>query len=143
MRLISDYLLLPGCGVDVLHLSQPEEPKFLYSINESKYVSDASANDHLLVAVGERLQIYTWQPPVRPRSVAELSLGDDVATGVSLIGEYAYLSLENGGLRLFDLSNPADPIEMAHDPTRRASTGLWVDNGILYLADYQYPLTGL
>jgi hypothetical protein len=150
VRVCGDYLLLVDGGLEVLGLHDPRNPAPAFGLAGSGYVFDAAIDDRLLVMVGERLQVFAWEPPARPGRLASLSLDGDVGTGVALVGSLAYVSRENAGLEVFDLADPAHPVAVARSPTRRVAKGLWVEGETLYLADevtslkiYRLPDGGL
>ncbi len=56
------------------------------------------------------------------------------AYDLALAGNYAYVAATTGGLRVIDVSDPWNPIEVGSFPTATRAYGVDVDNGIAYLS---------
>ena len=64
--------------------------------------------------------------PALPFEVSRAYIGG-TAYGLELSGNYAYLALNGFGLRVFDISNPADPVEVGYYETGGKPYNLAVD----------------
>ena len=58
------------------------------------------------------------------------------ATDVVVTNGRAYLACGSGGVRIVDLADPADPVELFHHPPAGHTSGLGVSGDYLYSAEY-------
>lgn len=90
------------------------------------YAAFASRND-----TGKGLYALDIADPTKP-VLESILFGDSECGDVAVVGQYVYASSE-GALRIFDVSNPKEPLEIASVPT----TGRW-PSAVTVAGDYAY-----
>jgi hypothetical protein len=64
----------------------------------------------------------------------------DLAYDVKVVGNYAYIALNQGGLAVFDISNPANPVRVGGYDTSGWAYGVAVSGNYAYVADSEAGL---
>jgi hypothetical protein len=76
-------------------------------------------------------------PLVISAPAAVVSHVTDVAgNGVVVVGNYCYLASDYGGLRIYDISNPANPVNIANTNNGEQAFGIAVSGNYCYLAGH-------
>ena len=73
--------------------------------------------------------------PAEPVPVGFLPMGDAVLDGVTVAGDYAYLSASTEGLQIVDVSDPARPALVGGHDTPYAASAVAVEGDIAYVMD--------
>jgi hypothetical protein len=97
------------------------EPTAIDIENGIAYVTDP--------AVG--LQTIDVTDPFAPTALSTLVID---ARDVVVVGQYAYVAAWFDGLRVIDVSNPADPVEVAHIATSDRATDIAIVGTVAYVA---------
>jgi len=132
-----DFSYWPYLGV--IDISDPTDPQLLGTCEAGPFCSDAYDN---LCISGEYAYISTYDnfytidvsDPEHPEVVAEITGG--LATGVSISGDYAFMSELNHGLLARDISNPEDVGDVGYYDTRGNARGVFATEEFVYIADY-------
>jgi len=90
-------------------------------------------NNYAYCASGLGLLIFNVSNPSNPQLVGKLFL-PDVAMGVYVSGNYAYVADWGEGLRVIDVSNPTNPREVGYFVTPGWASGVYVSGNYAYVA---------
>jgi hypothetical protein len=124
-----------GGGAYVLDMSNPNSPVVLSdAIRTRGYIRDMWYESNRLYIVSGPLDIYdvtTPSAPVRLSSVPVKGPGN----GVAVSGNYVFVAGRDSGLRVFDASDPANPLEVGQLNTRGRAWDVWVQAGFAYVAN--------
>lgn len=140
-----DYLYVEDSindKINIIDISDKHNP----SIHSTLSVGDdpkstAIVGDYLYVmcSVDDTIEVYDISIPATPTIETTLALTSASYNGVRLVaGEnYLYLCMHlvSTGLKIIDISNPADPVEYATDATVGTIRNGHIENDILYAAD--------
>ncbi|MEN8232418.1 MAG: hypothetical protein ABFR35_07030, partial [Thermodesulfobacteriota bacterium] len=85
------------------------------------------------------LQIINIAEPTAPVWVGEFTTNIDTHTGVSVVGDYAYVAARDA-LLIIDVSNPADPVLKGSYDTPGSAYRVAVKGGYAYVADFDEGL---
>ncbi len=86
-------------------------------------------------ASGSGLLIFDVFNPSNPKLVGKLLL-PDVASGVYVLGNYAYVAVDVAGLRVIDVSDPTNPREVGYFDTPDWAKGVYVLGNYAYVANW-------
>jgi hypothetical protein len=94
------------------------------------------AGSYAYVGVGPRLVILHIADPANPTVIGQTPVLPGLVNGVVVAGSYAYVAAGSGGLRVFDVANPAAPVEVGVYATPDAVNGVAVVGSYAYVADF-------
>lgn len=128
------YLSHAG-GVTIVDVSQPTAPQRLGNYANDGFISalEANAAGRLLVGASPFLQLVDASEPAAP-----VALGRVVVTnprGLSVMGDRAYVADDWAGLRIIDLSDAQQPVEVGRQPTQARTTDVAARGDLAYQAD--------
>ena len=86
------------------------------------------------INVGPRLVILDVVDPAQPVVVGQSRIFPDIIEDITLSGDYVYVADEEGGLRVVDVSDPANPHEAGEHETSGGAKGVAVAGGYAYVA---------
>ncbi|MEZ4746823.1 MAG: T9SS type A sorting domain-containing protein [Calditrichia bacterium] len=89
----------------------------------------------------DTLRIYDLSNLDAPVEVGKSFSGGSWDGTASIDGNFAYLNCEEYGLRVFDISNPANPTEVAYFDDAPIARGVTAKNGLAYVAERADGLT--
>ncbi len=92
------------------------------------------------LGVGPRIYVLDISDPSTPVFVGQSSVFPGVVRSVLVGGNYAYVAAGKGYLRILDISNPTQPMEVAFYQESGYAQGLALDGTILYIADNPHGL---
>jgi len=124
-------------GMHILDVSDPSNPEW---INFVEFPVVSSIQSRIEVSGGyayvaaNKLVVVDIDPPAEAHVVTELSTQG--ADGIAIDGDYCYLSKEDSGLRVVDISNPEAPELVNSLYINTARPGIAVEG------NYAYHLTG-
>ncbi|MFO7639271.1 MAG: hypothetical protein R6X14_08300 [bacterium] len=136
-------------GVRILDVSDPTQPRklsrFYPGHDDNATGLEYQANRLYLGYEGEPLQVWDVSDPEQPQHLGtqQASYG---GYRLTLAGEYAYLAALCAGLRIVDVSDPRNPVEIGHCATGHindiAVTGelaYVVGDSVLHVVDLNDP----
>ena len=85
------------------------------------------------------LKIINVATPETPALTASLAL-DGRATGIRVVGDYAYIADDSGGLKIINIETPQAPVLIGTQPTSGESSGVAAVGNYAYLADGEQGL---
>jgi hypothetical protein len=91
-------------------------------------------DNYAYCASGSGLLIFDVSNPSNPQLVGKLLL-PDIAHGVYVSGNYAYVADFGAGLRVIDVSNPTNPREVGYFKTSGWAFDVYVSGNYAYVAD--------
>lgn len=113
-----EYGVIPTeeMGLYIFDFSSPTKPIFsnLYDVGDYYWVEEFNKN-HVYLSVDNEIQVLDISNPQKPSIVWRYDSRKQFV-GVSIRGEYAYLAYEVDGLFVYDISNPASPVLINHQP---------------------------
>lgn len=113
------YIANGSAGITIVNVSNPSNPTIVKNIPDHDYAKDIATNGNYAYVADGDAGLMTLDIS-HPASSVETSVLDTpgFANGVSVDGHYVYLTDSSpGGLRIFDIGNPAQPVEYGHcDP---------------------------
>ena len=124
-------------GVIAVDISTPQSPAILNIVSARGGVQDlVHANDHLFAAVGSAgVQIFSLSNPDLPESVATQDLGGAIIA-VSVTDQLLWTT-DQQSVAVTDISNPAQPIQLAVEDTPSWAMHVAGQSGGAYVADWQ------
>ena len=125
-------------NISVVYVSNPVEPVLVASFNtysgqaydivvfgNQAYVTDG---DYQFLVFDN---VFDFQPPVE---VGSFPVPDQIMQ-VDIVGSYAYFANDDDGMRIFDVSNPQNPIEISRFDTPRGVLNLTIRDTLAYLGE--------
>jgi hypothetical protein len=101
----------------VIEVSDPTAPSIVAELSTSCYSQDLMLQGNILYmsfrdlfGPGSGLLSVDVSVPYAPFVTGGMGLGVGMAYGIDGAGDYAYQAAYNGGLNVFDVSDPYDPI---------------------------------
>lgn len=94
----------------------------------------ARQGQYAYIGVGGRLVVLDISNPTLPTFVGESVVVPGTVYDLTVAGDYAYTAFGYAGLRIFDVSDPAAPVETGHAPAGWAR-GLALSGQYAYVAD--------
>ncbi|KPL06687.1 hypothetical protein AMJ86_07515 [bacterium SM23_57] len=89
----------------------------------------------LLVILGALIPLYA-QDSLHVSRIGCMSLGWDFMGKTCARGDYAYIATGYTGLRILDMSNPSNPIELGYYNTPESATSVCLQGSYAYVADW-------
>jgi hypothetical protein len=139
-----NYLFITnGYNIDIMDISNPVSPEFIYRIPANDYIYDLKCKDNFLYyALGdEGLMIYDISNPLNPEFISNFSLD----AGIYYIGfmndyvllvhgdHFYYISVLQSGVSIFDFSNKASPQNLHYFKSAGYAPILAVSGEIVFL----------
>jgi len=100
----------------------------------------ALQGDYAYVGVGLRLVVPDVTNPVTPTEVGSTAPFPSFVEDVAVSGTRAYVAVGPAGLRVVDVSDPADPVELGAWDSPGYAEGVAVSGSYAYVADGPYGL---
>jgi len=128
VELWDEYAIL-GTGdsrLIVLNISEPHRPRLISSRNLGYIPSQIKVADSLAYLVGEQLTIISLEELDNPQIISTVNQS---GLDVEIIGDVVCIASGENGLRLYDISDPANPFITEH--IRISSYNLEQYNGML------------
>jgi hypothetical protein len=122
----------------ILDVTDPDDPEKLASKSVAEYGWDsadgvvAAVGDYVYVAANEVLEVFDVSDPRSPRKVGEYA---KEVLDMTTRGDYAYLAASGEGLRVLDLSDPANLDELGFYEANGGVVGAVPDGQAIWLAD--------
>jgi len=126
----------------VIDVSNPANPVFLkYLDNINSFINEMREfGDYLLtVDYNPFLNIYDNSDPTNINLVASFPTRS-WTFGLTIVGNYAYVPEEVGGVQVFDVSNPTNVVEVAVFDTHGRTQSAFVANDLVYVANWDKGL---
>lgn len=125
------YVAQHGHGVDIVDFQNPFSPRLVDTILDSRVLSVEIVGDELVIS-SDNLRVLSLNDPYKPVEISVLSTIDFVEIH-KVINTLVYgttLSGNDEGVNLviFDLEDPANPIEAVRYPITGSAEGLYVYN---------------
>ncbi len=95
----------------------------------------AIRDNYAYIGVGPRLVILDISNPAQPAAVGQSVVLPGIVEGVAVAGDYACLANWYSGLRIVDVSDPAQPVETGGCDTPSDTSGVAVAGNYAYAAD--------
>ena len=140
------YIAAGRSGLRIVDVSTPAAPVAAGSVwtaqGSAQRVAVAGTHAYIAVAAwGDEpggLSVINVAAPSTPQETGFFALSWPAsALGVAVMGDYAYLAVENLGLRTFDVSAPASPVESNVYQTLGTVVGVASAGDYVYVADLQ------
>ena len=125
-------------GLGVVDISDPNDLDYEegHNVRDSGNRIDIQGN-HVYVAVdrsSKSMSIVNISDPDDPFTTATVNAGSK-GTAIEVSGNYAYLGLNNGDLKIYDISNPNSPsLESTLDLSSNTLTGAVLSGSYLYVS---------
>ncbi len=135
-QVVGDYAYLSGVfGFLTLDISDPSDIQSTFSASTGNSVYTFADEDNVYHATQFfGLQIYDRANPAEPELVSEVeNLG--FVFNVAVEGDYAYIMDIVGKVRIMDLSDPLNPVELSSVVTNQNSQELYIFDNLLFVAD--------
>ena len=122
--------------LDVLDISKPETPMPVCSYtcsDTNAYISRVTAVGRHAYLSGDMFRVLDISDLAQPREVGKLS--SDWASGIVVLGGFAYLASSGSGLLVLDISNPAEPRLVGSCATVGYANRVAVEGDFAYVAE--------
>jgi hypothetical protein len=125
-----------------LSAAQPAQPTGWQVVGQIGGPTQAVAvqGNYAYVGVGLRLIVLDVTNPVTPTEVGSTTPFPYFVEDIAVSGTYAYVAVGGAGLRVVDVSDPANPIEVGAWDSPGYAEGVDVSGHTVYLADGPYGL---
>ncbi len=124
--------------IDVSDVYNPEIKKYLNVGNS--FGRDIAVKGNYAYVIGNNLSVVDISDNENPEIVGSV-FANSSSAAISVSGDDAYIAdngnyqYSRGGVRVFNISNPANPFEISFYETGGAGTNLFADGTEIYLAD--------
>src|SRR2546430_12377845 len=122
----------------VIDVSDPANPVFLKYLDNTiySYTLEIREVGHYLLAVdfSPFLKVYDNTDPTNINLVASFPTRSSTY-GLTLAGNYAYVSETDAGVQVFDVSSPTNLVEIAAFATKGPAVNTFVANNLIYVAE--------
>lgn len=127
--------LVDFSGMHVVDVSNPANPQqtSFYDNNGSGASGVYINGNHAYLTDFSFLNIVDISNPASPQAMG--SSFAPLARNVSVSGNHAYVVADTTGLLIFDISDPANPMQVAGYNTGDAATGIFTSGNLAYVAD--------
>jgi hypothetical protein len=129
-----------GAKVQIASFSDPKNPVKIGSVPVSAVVeglvrTSINSTQYIVASGGTKMWIINVQNPTTPFlvSTVEVSPGS-VCEGIATSGTYAYIAGGNGGLKIYDITNPAAPAFVSEVTTLDYCESVIVSAPYIYIA---------
>ncbi|RLB77025.1 MAG: hypothetical protein DRH24_16905, partial [Deltaproteobacteria bacterium] len=99
----------------------------------------ATQSIHAYISDGGQLDILNCYTPSTPMLLGKVVL-PYIISDIAVDGDYAYVSCYEDGLRIIDVSDSFNPVEVGHVYTNGYAQGVAVSGSYAYVASYGYGL---
>jgi hypothetical protein len=143
------YLACPQIGLRIMDITDPLAPS-------EAGVYDLLGDTHEMVLVNQNLYIarsglliLDVSNPLAPVEISTFSVDDHGVNALTVIGDHAYLGMDDGNLVVVDISDPSAPTKTGgYDPADRyglgqEATAIQMQDNIVYLTTIEPPPTPL
>lgn len=132
------FLATDFAGLYIVNISNPTTPTLETIYTSSSYNDVAAKDGYAYVIVNDALRILDVSEPSEPVEVSAVLINN--ASQVTLKEQYVYVIDGSNNLYIFDVSNPAAPIQTGYFPTADGSSygtpeTLRVVGDYIYVAD--------
>lgn len=130
------YIILENGSMGVVDVSNPFSPTVQGSYYEGDFYKLAAV-DNLVYAVTRKgtLQVFDVSTPGTFTPLGTLELAGE-GKGIQVMGERAYVAVNDEGMQIIDISNPASPMVVGGHGTPSYARSVAVAGSTLFLADY-------
>ncbi len=139
-------VLLPGGGTSSAAqqpgiTASPHAPNaaLIGQIGGSAYAV-AVQGHYAYIGVGPRLVIVDISNPAQPIVVGQTRVLPNLISDIALAGSYAYIANSDSGLRIINMSDPTQPVEVGFYDTPGSAGGVAVMGSYAYIADGYFGL---
>jgi hypothetical protein len=104
--------VLSGGGVRLLNVASPDQPEVVASYPTPYTTADAALLEQsLLIPSGDAVVVLDISTPASPRPVGAFQPGAEVRS-VTAAGRYAYVVTADSSLRVVDMTDPSQPVQI-------------------------------
>ena len=100
----------------------------------------AIQGSYAYIGVGPRLIILDISNPALPVVVGRTQPMPGIVQDIVILNSHVYVADDNAGLRVVDISNPANPFEVGYYDTPGSAHGVTVSGSYAYVADWDAGL---
>jgi hypothetical protein len=123
-------------------ISSPEAPVLSDSITLATGTGEfAIDGDYLYVHDFDTLRIYDISTLTNAVALGKAYTGGSWDGTAFVAGDYAYANAETNGIRVFDITDKSNPTEVAHYDGSASARGVYVVDGMVYVAEKENGLT--
>jgi hypothetical protein len=121
--------------LEVINVSDPSSPVLINTYNIDAYGIYFSGNTAYFSIPTTGLMFLNVTNPVIPDTLSIIRSGE-VVNNVYLVNNRAYLACGKGGLFIYDISDPENPISLGRYDTPYSARAVAVQGDYAYIADY-------
>ncbi|MFW9922782.1 MAG: LVIVD repeat-containing protein [Candidatus Thorarchaeota archaeon] len=131
-----DYLFLYNAiSVEILDISTPSAiTSIWFELLSGESYDIYVVEDTLFLADDTALEIIDITNPAKPKEISTFYDKGESIIGVYAVGDYAYIIEENVGLKILDISNINNPIELGNWTFNEDVSDIYVTQEYAYLA---------
>lgn len=125
-----------SAGLRILDATDPANPSSVSQVDTLGYVEGISYGAGIAyVSAGSRIHMIDYSDPAAPTYAGRIDAPLDYYQSATVRGSYLYVADFFGGFRIFDVSDPANPVDVGYfDPADRTAR-VALDGDYAYLAN--------
>ncbi|MBN1872853.1 MAG: carboxypeptidase regulatory-like domain-containing protein [Anaerolineae bacterium] len=131
-----DYAYLGGSGLRIINVADLSAPTLIGEYLGSDTIFSVAVSGDYAYIGDYRLQIINVTDPANPTLTGSLSIGSgNMVNDIEIAGSYAYLAVGGSGFYVVDISDPQNPVEVAHYSTPGGANNIAVSGNTVYLTN--------
>ncbi len=127
-----------GRNISIIDVTEPAFPELVYTLTAFEFDTyDVVVSGNQAYVTDDYSLFYVFDNVLdfqTPTEISSFSVPDRFLK-VDILGSYAYFANEGDGIRIFEISNPEDPLEIGSFDTPREVMNLKVRDTLAYLAE--------
>lgn len=125
-----------GAGLQVFDISDPANPSFVIGVDSLEYCEGINiSTPYAFLAAGSRTHIVDISDPANPVYTGQIPATEGYHQDVNVISGHAYVCDFDNGIRVVDITNPAQPNEVMLVQLNSGVADILFDGNFAYVAN--------
>ena len=125
-----------GQGLQVFDISDPANPTFVIGVDSLEYCEGVNVSTpYAFIAAGSRTHIVDITDPANPVYTGQIPATEGYHQDVNVISGHAYVCDFDNGIRVVDITNPAQPNEVTLVQLNSGVADILFDGNFAYVAN--------
>jgi hypothetical protein len=126
-------------GLDIVRIAEPGHPVMLGSWATPDYsLAVAVSGQYAFIGEDQNLYILDVSDSTNPILTGQYVTSNGTVEDIKIVGNLAYLAEGDMGLGILNISNPANPQEIAHVGVAEYADGIAISGNYVFVADQGY-----